>query len=85
MAGTSCSQRFACKILGLRRNTARYRPIRLARYAPLEAALREIYAHHPQLGHRKVKAILNRRLRQEGRPLVGLRLVLIGDDLWGQP
>ena len=30
---------------------------------------------HPQLGHRKVKAILNRRLRQEGRPLVGLRLV----------
>jgi putative transposase len=47
----------------------------LARYAPLEAALREIYAHHPQLGHRKAKAILNRRLRQEGRPLVGLRLV----------
>lgn len=75
MAGTPCSQRFACKILGLRRNTARYRPIRLARYAPLEAALREIYGHHPQLGYRKVKAILNRRLRQEGRPLVGLRLV----------
>ena len=75
MAGTPCSQRFACKILGLRRNTARYRPLRLARYAPLEAALREIYGHHPQLGHRKVKAILNRRLRQEGRPLVGLRLV----------
>jgi transposase InsO family protein len=75
MAGTPCSQRFACKILGLRRNTARYRPLRLARYAPLEASLREIYAHHPQLGHRKAKAILNRRLRQEGRPLVGLRLV----------
>jgi putative transposase len=75
MAGTPCSQRFACKVLGLRRNTARYRPLRLARYAPLEPALREIYAHHPQLGHRKAKAILNRRLRQEGRPLVGLRLV----------
>lgn len=75
MAGTSCSQRFACKVLALRRNTARYRPLRQARYAPLEAALREIYARHPQLGHRKVKAILNRRLRQVGRPLVGLRLV----------
>ena len=24
----------------------------------LEALLREIYAHHPQLGHRKAKAIL---------------------------
>jgi putative transposase len=75
MAETPCSQRFACKVLGLRRNTARYRPQRRARDAVLEALLREIYAHHPQLGHRKVKAILNRRLRLEGRPLAGLRLV----------
>jgi hypothetical protein len=75
MAGTPCSQRFACKVLGLRRNTARYRPQRWARDGVLEALLREIYAHHPQLGHRKVKAILNRRLRLEGRPLAGLRLV----------
>ena len=75
MAGTPCSQRFACKVLGLRRNTARYRPQRRARDAYLEALLREVYAHHPQLGHRKVKAILNRRLRLEGRPLAGLRLV----------
>ena len=75
MAETPCSQRFACKVLGLRRNTARYRPQRRARDAFLEALLREIYAHHPQLGHRKAKAILNRRLRLEGRPLAGLRLV----------
>jgi len=75
MTGASCSQRFACKVLGLRRNTARYRPLRRARDAVLEAALREIYGHHPQLGHRKVKAILNRQRRKEGLPLVGLRLV----------
>lgn len=74
-AGASCSQRLACRVLGLRRNTARYRPRRAALHASLEAALREIYAHHPQLGHRKAKALLNRRLRREGRPLVGLRLV----------
>jgi putative transposase len=37
--------------------------------------LREIYARHPQLGRLNVKAILNRRLLQEGRPLMGLRLV----------
>jgi len=66
MTGASCSQRFACKVLGLRRNTARYRPLRRARDAVLEAALREIYGHHPQLGHRKVKAILNRQRRKEG-------------------
>jgi putative transposase len=47
MAETPCSQRFACKVLGLRRNTARYRPQRRARDAVLEALLREIYAHHP--------------------------------------
>ena len=41
----------------------------------LEAALREIYGHHPQLGHRKVKAILNRQRRKAGLPPVGLRLV----------
>ena len=42
MAETPCSQRFACKVLGLRRNTARYRPQRRARDAVLEALLREI-------------------------------------------
>jgi len=60
--GDACSQRFACKVLGLRKNTARYRPQRRARDAFPEALLREIYAHHPQLGPRKAKAILNRRL-----------------------
>ena len=75
MTSSSCSQRLVCKVLGLRRNTARYRPLRRARDAPVEAALREIYAHHPQLGHRKVKAILNRQLRKAGLPSVGLRLV----------
>jgi putative transposase len=75
MAETPCSQRFACMVLGLRRNTARYRPQRRARDAVLEALLREIYAHHPQLGLHLAMAILNRRLRLEGRPLAGLRLV----------
>ena len=75
MAETPCSQRLVCRVLGLRRNTARYRPLRRARDAPVEVALREIYAHHPQLGHRKVKAILNRQLRKAGLPPMGLRLV----------
>lgn len=68
LARTTCSERRAFRILGLHRNTARYRA------TPRRVTL-EIFCRQPCLGHRKAKVLVNRLLSAQGLPSVGLRQI----------
>ena len=75
LARTTCSERRACRILGLHRNTARY-SARPRKAAPeVERALLAVFSRHPRLGHRKAKVLVNRLLAAQGLPAVGLRQI----------
>jgi transposase InsO family protein len=71
----SCSERRACRILGLYRSPARYRAGLLRSAPEVELALLAVFSRHPRLGHRKAKVLVNRLLAAQGLPSVGLRQI----------
>jgi putative transposase len=54
------SERRACRVVGIGRSTARYRPRPRAGEAALRQRLRELAAERPRFGYRRLHALLRR-------------------------